>query len=64
VTALLKRAKKAVAAAAGTAALLVSAGVLDDQAEAIANVIIALATVAGVYQLKNEPVPGRIDTEV
>ena len=63
-TAALKNAKKALAAAAGTAALLVSAGLLDDQAEAIANVVIALATVAGVYQLKNEPVPGRVPTEV
>lgn len=51
--AFVKRAKKAVVGAVGVAAQLVAAGVLDDQAEAVATAIIAAATVLGIYQARN-----------
>lgn len=52
---LLKRIRKAIAAALGLAATLVAAGVLDDRAEAIVTGILAVATAYGVYQVPNAP---------
>lgn len=53
-----KRAKKTVVGALGLGALLVSSGVLDDQAEAIVSGVIAVATALGIYQAKNVPASG------
>lgn len=52
----MKRYAKAITAACGLAATLVAAGVLDDRAEAIVTALLAVATTAGVYQVRNEPI--------
>ena len=53
-----KRAKKALASAAGVAALCLSAGIFDGTAEAVANGVVAVATVLGVYKVRNVPATG------
>ncbi len=52
---IMARIRKTIVAVLGLAATLVSAGVLDDQAETIVSGLLALATAAGVYGVKNEP---------
>ena len=52
-----KRAKKLVVYIVGGAAMLASAGLLDDQTEAIVLGIVSVLTGAGIYQAKNEPAP-------
>ncbi len=56
---IMSRFRKAIVAALGLAATLVSAGVLDDQAEAIVSGLLALATAAGVYSVPNKPAAPR-----
>jgi hypothetical protein len=51
------RVRKAIAGALGIGAILVSAGQLDDTTEAIVSGIIAVATVAGIYGVRNAPEP-------
>lgn len=47
------RARKFLVGAAGLAATLVAAGVLDDQTEAIVTGLLAVATAAGIYATPN-----------
>ncbi len=53
---IMARIRKTIVAALGLAATLVAAGVLDDQTEAIVTGLLAAATAAGVYGVKNESV--------
>lgn len=55
----MKRYAKAITAACGLAATLLAAGALDGTAEAIVSGLLAVATTAGVYQVKNQPAPVR-----
>lgn len=48
------RAKKAVVAACGAAAMLVSTGLLEEHQELWVNALLGLATAAGVYTARNE----------
>jgi len=50
----MKRYAKAITAVVGLAATLVSSGALDGRAEAIVSGLLAIATAAGVYGVKNE----------
>lgn len=50
---LLARIRKALVAAAGLAATLVAAGVLDDTTEAIVSGLLAVGTVLGVWATPN-----------
>ena len=52
---LVKRIRKALVGAAGLAATLVAAGVLDDNTEAIVTGVLAALTAAGIYAVPNEP---------
>jgi hypothetical protein len=52
---LMARFRKAIVAVVGLAATLVSSGALDGKAEAIVSGLLAIATAAGVYQVKNQP---------
>jgi hypothetical protein len=51
------RIRKALVAAAGLAANLVAAGLLDDTTEAIVTGALAILTAAGVYVVRNDPEP-------
>ena len=52
---LMKRVRKALVAACGVAAMVVSTGVLEENAEVWLNAALALATAAGVYVVPNKP---------
>lgn len=49
------RARKFLVAALGTAAMVVSTGVLEENAEVWVNAALALGTALGVYQATNRP---------
>lgn len=49
------RARKFLVAALGTAAMVVSTGVLEENVEVWVNATLALGTALGVYQAKNRP---------
>jgi hypothetical protein len=51
----MKRYRKALTAACGIGATLLSAGLLDGVAEAVVSGLLGVATAAGVYQLPNAP---------
>jgi hypothetical protein len=53
--ALVNKIRKALVAVLGTAAMVVSTGVLHESAEVWVNAALALATAAGVYGVRNEP---------
>jgi ABC-type transporter Mla maintaining outer membrane lipid asymmetry permease subunit MlaE len=53
------RIRKALAAAAGLAATVVAAGLLDDTTEAVVTSALAALTVVGVYAVPNEPATTR-----
>jgi hypothetical protein len=53
--ALMARVRKFLVAALGTAAMVVSTGVLEENAEVWVNAALALATALGVYSAKNSP---------
>lgn len=55
--ALVAHIRKALVAALGLAATLVSSGALDGKTEAIVSGLLALATAVGVYQVPNAPAP-------
>ena len=56
---LMARIRKFVVAAAGTAAMIVSTGVLEENAEIWVNALLGLATALGVYAAPNSPAPVR-----
>jgi type IV secretory pathway TrbD component len=56
---LLGQGRTALAALAGLLALLLGTGLLSGDAEHIAQTIIAVATVLGVYHVKDDPAPGQ-----
>jgi hypothetical protein len=49
---------------AGVVAQLLAFGVLDGDAQKVAFGVLAVLTGLGIYQAKNEPIPGRVPTEV
>lgn len=51
----MRRVRKALVAACGAAAMVVSTGVLEENVEVVVNALLAIATVAGVYSAKNAP---------
>lgn len=51
----MKRYSKAIAAVLGTAAMVVSAGVLEENTEIVVNAVLAIATALGVYSVPNRP---------
>lgn len=53
---LVKRYNKAITAACGMAATLLAAGVFDGVVEAVVAGLLGVATAAGVYAVKNDPV--------
>lgn len=57
-TAWLRYAGKAIATAAGGAAQLIAAGTLHGTALEVARIVLIVATVAGVYRIKNGRRPG------
>jgi hypothetical protein len=48
-----QRARKFLVSACGVAAMVVSTGVLEENAEIWVNALLAVATAAGVYSVKN-----------
>ncbi len=52
---MLARIRKFVVAAAGTAAMVVSTGVLEEQTEVWVNAALGILTALGVYQVRNQP---------
>ena len=63
-TAYLAYAKKLVVYVLGILAQLLALGVLEGDVQNIAVGVIAIATGLGIFQAKNEPIPGRVPTEV
>jgi hypothetical protein len=56
--------KKLLVYVAGVLAQLLAFGVLEGERQTVAIGILAVLTGLGIYQAKNEPIPGRVTTEV
>jgi hypothetical protein len=56
--------KKLLVYVAGVVAQLLAFGVLEGDVQTIAIGVLAVLTGLGIYQARNEPIPGRVPTEV
>ena len=63
-TAYLAHVKKLLVYVAGVVAQLLAFGVLEGDTQKIAFGVLAILTGLGIYQARNEPIPGRVPTEV
>ena len=63
-TAYLAQVRKLLVYVAGVLAQLLAFGVLEGERQTVAFGILAVLTGLGIYQAKNEPIPGRTPTEV
>jgi hypothetical protein len=64
VIAYLAHVKKLLVYVAGVIAQLLAFGVLEGDVQTIATGVLAVLTGLGIYQARNEPIPGRVPTEV
>lgn len=63
-TAYLAYMRKLLVYVAGVVAQLLAFGLLEGDAQKVAFGVLAILTGLGIYQAKNEPIPGRVPTEV
>ena len=63
-TAYLAHVRKLLVYVGGVIAQLLAFGLLDGDTQKVAFGVLAILTGLGIYQANNEPIPGRVPTEV